>query len=198
VELQARFDEEANIHWARALEAVGARVVYGLPGLKTHCKACLVVRQEADGIRRYCHVATGNYNARTGGLYGDLGLFTCRESFGEDLTALFNFLTGSTRPPTFTISCSPPSICATGWSIVSAARPPTPRNLDHRVEIAFPILDPVLQNQIRDILETQLADTVKARRILADGGSERIGATEGPTLRSQARLYEATGGDGGG
>ncbi len=98
VELQARFDEEANIRWARALEEVGAHVVYGLPGYKTHCKACLVVRQESDGIRRYCHLATGNYNARTGGIYGDFGLFTCRESFGEDVTELFNMLTGYTRP----------------------------------------------------------------------------------------------------
>ena len=98
VELQARFDEEANITWARALEEVGAHVVYGLVGYKTHCKVCLVVRQEADGIRRYCHLATGNYNARTAGIYSDLGIFTCRETFGEDLTELFNFLTGYTRP----------------------------------------------------------------------------------------------------
>jgi len=98
VELQARFDEEANITWARALEEVGAHVVYGLVGYKTHCKVCLVVRQETDGIRRYCHLATGNYNARTAGIYSDLGIFTCRETFGEDLTELFNFLTGYTRP----------------------------------------------------------------------------------------------------
>ena len=101
VELQARFDEEANIRWARALEEVGAHVVYGLLGYKTHCKACLVVRQEPDGIRRYCHLATGNYNARTGGIYADLGLFTCREAFGEDVTELFNLLTGYTRPRRF-------------------------------------------------------------------------------------------------
>jgi polyphosphate kinase len=101
VELQARFDEEANITWARALEKVGAHVVYGLVGYKTHCKVCLVVRQEADGIRRYCHLATGNYNARTAGIYSDLGLFTCRETFGEDLTELFNLLTGYTRPQKF-------------------------------------------------------------------------------------------------
>ena len=77
VELRARFDEEANITWARALEEVGAHVVYGLVGYKTHCKACLVVRRENDGIRRYCHLATGNYNVNTSGIYGDLGLFTC-------------------------------------------------------------------------------------------------------------------------
>ena len=101
VELQARFDEEANITWARALEEVGAHVVYGLVGYKTHCKVCLVVRQEADGIRRYCHLATGNYNVRTAGVYSDLGLFTCRETFGQDLTELFNILTGYTRPQKF-------------------------------------------------------------------------------------------------
>jgi len=101
VELQARFDEEANITWARALEEVGAHVVYGLVGYKTHCKACLIVRQEADGIRRYCHLSTGNYNVRTTGVYSDIGLFTCRESFGEDLTELFNLLTGYARPQKF-------------------------------------------------------------------------------------------------
>lgn len=81
VELQARFDEEANITWARALEEVGAHVVYGLVGYKTHCKVCLVVRQEADGIRRYCHLATGSYCVRTSGVYSDLGLFTCRSRY---------------------------------------------------------------------------------------------------------------------
>jgi polyphosphate kinase len=101
VELQARFDEEANITWARALEEVGAHVVYGMVGYKTHCKVCLIVRQEADGIRRYCHLATGNYNARTSGIYSDIGLFTCRETFAEDLTELFNLLTGYTRPQEF-------------------------------------------------------------------------------------------------
>jgi polyphosphate kinase len=101
VELQARFDEEANITWARALEEVGAHVVYGLVGYKTHCKVCLVVRQESDGIRRYCHLATGNYNVRTAGIYSDVGLFTCRDTFGEDLTELFNLLTGYTRPQKF-------------------------------------------------------------------------------------------------
>jgi polyphosphate kinase len=101
IELQARFDEEANINWARALEEVGAHVVYGLVGYKTHCKACLIIRQETDGIRRYCHLSTGNYNVRTTGVYSDIGLFTCRESFGEDLTELFNLLTGYARPQKF-------------------------------------------------------------------------------------------------
>ena len=283
VELQARFDEEANIRWARALEEVGAHVVYGLAGFKTHCKACLVVRQEADGIRRYCHLATGNYNVRTGGVYEDLGLFTSRDSFGEDLTELFNLLTGYTRPHGFHHLLLAPSDLREGLverirreaSHARAGRPARiiakmngladprlieelyeasgagvridlivrgicclrpevpglsdnirvvsivdrfleharifyfenagdeeyllasadwmPRNLDRRVEIAFPVLDPGLQAQVREILEIQLADTVKARRILPDGSSVRIVADGQPALRSQERLYEVTG-----
>jgi polyphosphate kinase len=286
VELQARFDEEANIRWARALEEVGAHVVYGLAGFKTHCKACLVVRQEADGIRRYCHLATGNYNVRTGGVYGDLGLFTSRDSFGEDLTELFNLLTGYTRPHGFHHLLLAPSDLREGLverirreaSHARAGRPARiiakmngladprlieelyeasgagvridlivrgicclrpevpglsdnirvvsivdrfleharifyfenageleyllssadwmPRNLDRRVEIAFPVLDPGLQAQVREILEIQLADTVKARRILPDGSSVRIVADGQPVLRSQERLYEVTGAHG--
>lgn len=282
VELQARFDEEANIRWARTLEEVGAHVVYGLPGFKIHCKACLVVRQEADGIRRYCHLATGNYNARTGGVYGDLGLFTSRDSFGEDLTELFNLLTGSTRPRRFNhlllaptdlrdglvarirgeagharagrpariiakmnglvdhrlieelygaseagvridlivrgICCLRPEVSGLSSRIrvisivdryleharityfenggepeyLLASADWMPRNLDRRVEIAFPVLDPTLQAELREILEIQLADTMKARRILPDGSAARV-LTEGDglPLRSQERLYTA-------
>jgi polyphosphate kinase len=281
VELQARFDEEANIRWARALEEVGAHVVYGLVGFKTHCKACLVVRQEADGIRRYVHLATGNYNVRTGGMYTDLGLFTCRESFGDDVSELFNLVTGYTRPQAFQHLLVAPAglrdglafrirreaehartgrrarIIAKMNSLVDRAlieelyaagqagvridlmvrgicclRPGVdglseriravsiidrflehgrifyfenggapeywlasadwmPRNLDHRVEVAFPVLEPALQEQIRDVLEIQLADNVKARRILADGRSERIRPGEDVApVRSQERLYE--------
>ncbi|HKW95086.1 MAG TPA: polyphosphate kinase 1 [Methylomirabilota bacterium] len=286
VELQARFDEEANIRWARALEEVGAHVVYGLPGYKTHCKACLVVRQEIDGIRRYCHLATGNYNVRTGGIYGDFGLFTCRESFGEDLTQLFNMLTGYTRPRGFRhllvaptglrdgfderirreaeharrgrpariiakmnslvdrtlieelyaasqagvnidlivrgICCLRPGIPGLSdriraISIVDryleharvfyfqnggeseywlASADWMPRNLDHRVETAFPVLDPRLQTQIREVLELQLADTVKAREILLDGTSVRVRAPDAPPVRSQERLYALVAADG--
>ena len=286
VELQARFDEEANIRWARALEEVGAHVVYGLAGFKTHCKACLVVRQEADGIRRYCHLATGNYNVRTGGVYEDLGLFTSRETFGEDLTELFNLLTGYTRPHGFHHLLLAPSDLREGLverirreaSHARAGRPARiiakmngladprlieelyeasgagvridlivrgicclrpevpglsdnirvisivdrfleharifyfenagqteyllasadwmPRNLDRRVEIAFPVLDPALQAQVREVLEIQLADTVKAHRILPDGSSVRIVADGQPALRSQERLYEVTGAHG--
>lgn len=281
VELQARFDEEANIHWARALEEVGAHVVYGLPGFKTHCKACLVVRQESNGIRRYCHLATGNYNVRTAAVYSDLGLFTSRESFGQDLTQLFNLLTGYTRPTRFHhlllapaglrdglierirreadharsgragriiakmnglvdrhlieelyaasaagvaidlivrgICCLRPGMEGVSENIhvvsivdryleharifhfgnggdpeyLLASADWMPRNLDRRVEVAFPVLDPHLQAQIREILEAQLADNMKGRPILAGGTSVRIRPGGAPGLRSQDWLYEA-------
>ena len=280
VELQARFDEEANITWARALEKVGAHVVYGLVGYKTHCKVCLVVRQEADGIRRYCHLATGNYNARTAGVYSDLGLFTCRETFGEDLTELFNLLTGYTRPQKFNHLLLAPiglrdyflaqirkeadharagrsarvivkvnslidadlieelySASQAGVQIdllvrgMCSLRPGVagiserihvlstidryleharifcfhnngeplyllasadwmPRNFDRRVEIAFPVLEPVLQTRIKEILEIQLADNIKGWRMQSDGRYLRAPTDEKAPHRSQERLYE--------
>jgi polyphosphate kinase len=94
VELKARFDEESNIGWAKTLEGAGVHVIYGLLGLKTHSKIALVIRKEGDGIRRYIHLGTGNYNAITAQLYEDLGMFTCDDEFGEDATDLFNYLTG--------------------------------------------------------------------------------------------------------
>ncbi len=97
VELKARFDEENNILWARKLESAGVHVVYGLVGLKTHTKITLVVRQEKDRIRRYVHIGTGNYNPKTARLYTDMGLLSCREDLGADLTDLFNYLTGYSR-----------------------------------------------------------------------------------------------------
>ena len=97
VEIKARFDEQANIRWARKLEQAGCHVVYGLVGLKTHCKLSLVVRDEPDGIRRYTHIGTGNYNPKTARLYEDLGLLTTDEAIGEDLTHLFNHLSGYSR-----------------------------------------------------------------------------------------------------
>jgi polyphosphate kinase len=283
VELRARFDEEANIRWARALERVGAHVVYGLVGYKTHGKACLVVRNEADGLRRYCHLATGNYNVRTGGIYEDFGLFTCRETFGEDLTELFNLLTGYTRPKDFnhlliaptglreflvsrirreaanaragrparliakmnslvdrvlieelyaaseagvgidlivrSVCCLRPGVPglsdriraisivdrylehARAYYFENGGEPEywlssadwMPRNLDDRVEVAFPVLDPVLQRELLQILEIQLADTEKARSILPDGRSERIHRNGRSSVRSQVQLYELAG-----
>lgn len=101
VELKARFDEENNVNWAKKLERAGCHVIYGLYGLKTHCKILLVVRKESDGIKRYVHMSTGNYNDFTARVYTDIGFFTCRESFGADASSLFNTLTGYSRPPEY-------------------------------------------------------------------------------------------------
>lgn len=101
VEVKARFDEENNIHWARRLEKAGCHVIYGLVGLKTHCKITLVVRREDDGIRRYVHMGTGNYNDVTARLYTDMGLFTCKEAYGADASYLFNSISGYGDPPDY-------------------------------------------------------------------------------------------------
>ncbi len=264
VELKARFDEENNIVWARKLEKAGCHVIYGLVGLKTHSKITLVVRNEPDGIRRYVHLGTGNYNDATAKLYTDMGLFTCDEAIGEDATAVFNMLSGYSEPLNWNALSLAPlwmkerfiqlirreranaengrkaqiiakmnSLCdrdiieelyrasAAGVSIDLIVRgicclkvgiPKIsenitvrsivgnflehsrvycfendgnpeyylssadwmPRNLERRVEILFPILRPELKKRVRDILECQLRDNLKAHVMNADGSYEKI------------------------
>lgn len=264
VELKARFDEEHNIVWARKLEKAGCHVIYGLVGLKTHCKITLVVRREEDGIRRYVHLGTGNYNDSTAKLYTDVGLLTCAEQIGEDATAVFNMLSGYSEPLYWNrlslaplwlkdrflhligreaanardgkrahiiakvnsicdreviqalyeascagvkielivrgICCLKPGIKGVSENITvrsivgdflehsrifyfenagnsevyCGSSDWMPRNLLKRVEIMFPILDERLKERVIYILETLLADTVKARIEKPDGTYERI------------------------
>ncbi len=116
VELKARFDEESNIVWARALERVGVHVIYGFMGLKTHTKICLVIRREDDSIRRYVHLSTGNYNAITAKIYTDMGLFTCRPDFGADASDLFNALTGYSKKEDYKKFLVAPHTLRTGFA----------------------------------------------------------------------------------
>ncbi|MEI2691854.1 MAG: polyphosphate kinase 1 [Anaerolineae bacterium] len=260
VELKARFDEENNIVWARALERAGVHVVYGLLGLKTHCKLALVVRREQDGLRRYVHLSTGNYNVSTARVYTDLGMFSCRPELGADISDLFNYLTGYSRqrhyrqllvapvnlrsglanlirreiaharqgrPARLTFkmnALTDPAMVRLLYEASQAGvvvdllvrgicclRPGLPgvsdtirvasvvgrflehsrvycfanggaeeiylgsadlmeRNLDRRVEVLFPVLDPLLVEQIREgVLQVYRADNVKARFLQADG-----------------------------
>ena len=264
VELRARFDEENNIVWAKKLEKAGCHVIYGLVGLKTHCKITLVVRREEEGIRRYVHLGTGNYNDSTAKLYTDCGILTCNEAIGEDATAVFNMLSGYSEPlswnhlalaplwlkdkflylinrekdnakqnrPAHIIAkmnslCDPDVIRAlyeaaaagvkidlivrgicclrTGVegtndnisvrSIVgnfleharifyfeNGGNPELymgsadwmPRNLERRVEILFPVLNPELKEKVWHILDVQMRDTVKAQLLKPDGTYEKV------------------------
>jgi polyphosphate kinase len=278
VELQARLDEERNIAWARELEQAGVHVVYGFVGLKTHCKVALVVRRDVDRIRRYVHLGTGNYNPQTARVYTDLGLFTCDDSFADDVSALFNYLTGYSELPEwkklilapsqlrkfFIESIAQETALGTKGRIVAKVnailepsviralyaasragvkidlicrgicglRPGLPgisenirvtsivdrflehsriyyfgnqgkpkvligsadwmdRNLLRRVEVVFPIEDPMLKARLIQYLSISLNDNVKARSLLSDGNWQRVVPKEGePLLRSQQYFLE--------
>jgi polyphosphate kinase len=282
VELKARFDEENNIAWARALEEAGVHVVYGVIGLKTHSKIAIVVRRENDTLKRYVHLSTGNYNPNTARLYTDISLFTCREAFGEDATALFNLLTGYSKPPQwhrFTVAplglqekiislidneaeqakktgkgriiakmnalvdaetiralyaasqagvqidllvrgicCLRPNVPGISENIrvtsvvdrflehsrmfyfeaggreelYLSSADWMPRNFQRRVEILFPIEDPLIKLILRrDILGTMLADNTKAKRLTQDGTYLKIERQEGEeAVRSQEKFLE--------
>ena len=275
VELKARFDEENNINWAKMLEKAGCHVIYGLVGLKTHSKIALVVRREEDGIRRYVHLGTGNYNDSTAKLYTDCGIFTCDGAIGEDATAVFNMLSGYSEPLSWNELAVAPiwlrtkftklirretkhakegkpakiiakmnSLCDPGIieSLYEASAAGVkiqlivrgicclkvgipgvsenievrsivgnflehsrifyffndgeeelymgsadwmPRNLDRRVEILFPVLDDELKKRVRHILDVELADTLKAHVLHADGNYEKVDRRGKIALSSQ-------------
>jgi polyphosphate kinase len=279
VELKARFDEETNISWARKLEKDGVHVIYGYPGLKTHAKLAMIVRREAAGVRRYCHLSTGNYNERTAKVYGDLGLLTADESITVEVEQVFNMLTGYAERENYAhllvapqhmriafcerirreaahaaagkraaiiiklnslvdtamieelylasqagvpiqlivrgICCLRPGVPGLSENIAAisiidrylehariyyfendgqpeiflASADWMPRNLDRRVEVGFPILAPELRQHVRQILDLQLSDNVKARVLQPDGTSVRR-QNPGTAIRSQYMLYE--------
>lgn len=280
VELKARFDEENNIVWAKKLEKAGCHVIYGLVGLKTHSKITLVVRKEEDGIRRYVHLGTGNYNDSTAKLYTDMGMFTNKTRYGEDATAVFNMLSGYSEPLVWNkLSLAPlwlrgkflslierekehakngrpariiakmNSLCDPGIiealydaseagveidlivrgicclragikglsehirvrSIVGTFLEHSrifyfenngnaeyymgsadwmPRNLDKRVEILFPVEDPILQEEIYHILHMQLSDTKKAHLLMPDGHYVKVDQRGKTPLNSQLYFCE--------
>jgi polyphosphate kinase len=279
VELKARFDEEANIRWSRKLKDAGAHVIFGLQGLKTHCKLCLIVRREEKTLRRYCHLSTGNYNDRTAQFYSDLGVLTCREEICEEVEGVFNLLTSYAAPASYQhllvapehlrdgiidrirreaanakagqpagiiakmnslvdekiidalylasqagvniqliirgICCLRPGVAGLSDNIrvisildrfleharicifenagqreyFLASADWMPRNLDRRIEVAFPIYDPAIQQELQNIVDIQLNDNVKARMLLADNTCV-INCNDKPSLRAQIAHYE--------
>ena len=280
VELKARFDEENNINWAKKLENAGCHVIYGLVGLKTHSKITLVVRKEEDGIRRYLHLATGNYNDVTAKIYTDLGLFTASESFGEDASEFFNMLSGFSIPQSWRRLIPAPlwmkdyfvarirresdnakagkpariiakinslvdetvikalyaasnagvkidlivrGICCLragvpGMSENITVRSITgrflehsrifyfyneghedvylasadwmPRNLNRRVELLFPVEDPDCRARVMEVLEVELADTVRAHFLAPDGTYHKVDLRGKEKLDSQQKLID--------
>jgi polyphosphate kinase len=150
VEIKARFDEQANISWARQLEHAGVHVVYGIVGLKTHAKLSLVVRQEPEGLRRYCHIGTGNYNPKTARLYEDLGLLTCNPQVGEDLTRLFNQLSGWAPRSRFKrLLVAPRSV---RWGLID--------HIESEIENVKAGLDGYVGFKLNSIVDDQLIDAL--------------------------------------
>ncbi len=280
VELKARFDEENNINWAKMLENAGCHVIYGLVGLKTHSKITLVVRKEDDGIRRYLHLATGNYNDITAKIYTDIGLFTASESFGEDASQFFNMLSGFSIPQVwnrlvpaplwmkdyfiqkirqeaenakngmparivakinslvdgviikalYDASCAGVridlivrGICCLRAGIPGMSENITvrsitgrflehsrifyfyneghedlylasadwmPRNLNRRVELLFPVEDPDCRARVMEVLEVELADTIRASFMNPDGSYAKLDLRGKAKLDSQQKLIE--------
>ena len=280
VELKARFDEENNLNWAKKLENAGCHVIYGLVGLKTHSKITLVVRKEEDGIRRYLHLATGNYNDVTAKIYTDLGLFTANESFGEDASEFFNMLSGFSIPQSWRRLIPAPlwmkdyfiarisreadnaragkpariiakinslvdetvikalytasnagvkidlivrGICCLragvpGMSenitvrsitgrflehsrifyfyneghedIYLASADWMPRNLNRRVELLFPIEDPDCRARVKEVLDVELADTVRAHFLSPDGTYHKLDLRGKEKVDSQQKLID--------
>lgn len=278
MELKARFDEENNILWAKKLEKAGCHVIYGLVGLKTHSKITLVVRREEDGIRRYVHLGTGNYNDSTARLYTDCGIMTCHPEIGEDATAVFNMLSGYSEPLTWNMLAVAPlwlrnkflrligretrharegrpasitakmnSLCdkdiiaalyeascagvkirlvvrgicclkagIRGLSenievrsivgefleharififendgaeeIYMGSADWMPRNLDRRVEILFPVACEALKDRIRNYMELELEDNLKAHVLQPDGTFEKPDRRGKAPVGSQAAL----------
>jgi polyphosphate kinase len=150
VEIKARFDEQANIRWARELEKAGVHVVYGLVGLKTHCKTSLVVRQEGSTIRRYCHIGTGNYNPKTARLYEDLGVLTADPTIGADLTDLFNSLTGYSRQTSYR------SLLVAPYGV----RRGIVRRIEDEIEAKREGLDARIRFKVNSIVDEQVIDAL--------------------------------------
>jgi len=185
VEIKARFDEQANIVWARALERAGAHVVYGLVGLKTHSKTCLVVRREGRGLRRYLHIGTGNYNQRTARTYTDLGLFSCDPELGADATDLFNFLTGVSRQQQFRrLLVAPGSLREGVMQLIAGEVERQRTDGDGRIVMKLnALVDPV----VIDALCAASRAGVAVQLIIRAGCSLRpgvAGVSEGITVRS--------------
>ncbi len=280
VELKARFDEARNIEWARQLEQVGAQVIYGVKGLKTHAKCCLVVRREPQGIVRYMHFGTGNYNEQTSRIYSDISVLSSDRDLGADAAAFFNAITGYSQPQRYRkieaapiglrdkllemiraetefkqqgrparieaklnalvdpalidalyeasqagveirlnirgICCLRPGVkrLSENIEVVSiidryleharvlhfhhggdhrvfiSSADWMPRNLDKRIELLVPVVDPASRDKLISILDTYFSDNVKSRKLLSDGTHRRLVPGKRAPYRSQQKLYE--------